>query len=90
MVAIGLRALQQNASAVVSRAAAGEIVEITDRGRPVATIGPLARGRLDMLVELGRARPAKLRVRDLPPPVRPEAGRPTLSDLLAEARDDER
>ncbi|MCX6410098.1 MAG: type II toxin-antitoxin system prevent-host-death family antitoxin, partial [Actinobacteria bacterium] len=33
---IGIRALKQNASAVVARAAAGEALIITDNGRPVA------------------------------------------------------
>ncbi|NOX31973.1 MAG: type II toxin-antitoxin system prevent-host-death family antitoxin, partial [Actinobacteria bacterium] len=31
---VGIRALKQNASAVVAEAAAGETVTITDRGRP--------------------------------------------------------
>lgn len=36
MSEVGIRALKQNASAVVAEAAAGETVTITDRGRPVA------------------------------------------------------
>ena len=37
---VGVRALQQNASEVVKRAAAGEIIDITDRGRLVARMVP--------------------------------------------------
>lgn len=87
---VGVRALQQNASAVVARAAAGEIVEVTDRGRPVARIVPLARGRLEALIGAGLARPARRRLRDLPEPLGPDPGRPTLGELLAEARSAER
>ena len=36
MSEVGIRALKQNASAVVAEAASGETVTITDRGRPVA------------------------------------------------------
>jgi prevent-host-death family protein len=85
---VGIRALQQNASAVVARVAAGEIIEITDRGRPVARMVPLGDGMLS-LVAAG-ARPARRRVRDLPPPLPAAPGQPTLGDLLSEARADER
>jgi prevent-host-death family protein len=87
---VGVRALQQNASAIVARAAGGEVVEITDRGRPVAALGPLARGRLATLIEAGLARPARLRVQDLAPPIPLTPGARSLSELLAEARHDER
>ncbi len=40
MTSIGLRELRQNASHWVDRAASGETIEITDRGRPVAQLGP--------------------------------------------------
>jgi prevent-host-death family protein len=88
---VGLRALQQNASAVVARAAGGEIVEITDRGRPVARLVPLHRGGLASLVEAGLARPAGRRLADLPPALAalPEATA-SLGDLLAQARNEER
>lgn len=87
---VGIRALQQNASAVVSRAAGGEIVEITDRGRPVAQLVPVVENRLAALVAAGLARPAKRRLRDLPAPVPRKGRRSSLGQLLAEARDAER
>jgi prevent-host-death family protein len=37
---IGVRELKAKLSAVLQRAAAGEIITVTDRGRPVATLGP--------------------------------------------------
>jgi prevent-host-death family protein len=90
MGSVGVRALQQHASEVVRRAAAGEVVEITDRGRPVARLVPTARTTLEGLVTAGLARPARSRLDEQPPPLpaRPEG--PSLSDLLAEARQAER
>jgi len=86
MSEVGIRALKQNASAVVAEAAAGETVTITDRGRPVARMTSIPRSRLRALVDEGRARPARCRLGDLPVP---EPG-PDLSRALMEMRDDER
>ena len=87
---VGIRALKQNASAVVARAAAGEIITITDRGRPVAQLTPLRRGRLAELIDAGLAAPATTAVRALPPPLPRRPGQPPLSDVVREARDGER
>lgn len=38
MERIGIRELRRDASAILRRVAAGESVEVTDRGRPVAVI----------------------------------------------------
>jgi prevent-host-death family protein len=87
MSEVGIRALKQNASAVVARAVAGETVIITDRGRPVAELIPIAQSRWDALVAAGRVRPARRPLADLPSP---EPG-PSLSAVLAEMRhEDER
>lgn len=88
---VGLRALQQNASAVVARAAAGEEVVITDRGRPCARIVPLrprARTLQDMIDE-GLVVPATRALKDLPPPIDLPGG-PSASEILAEMREADR
>ena len=90
MAEVGVRALKQNASAVVAAAAAGEEVTITDRGRPVAQLVPVASGRLAQLVASGRARPPKRPWSELPSPGRRRAGRPSLSHVLSAQRDSER
>lgn len=90
MERVGVRALQQNASAVVARAASGEVIEITDRGRPVAQLVPLARVRLVALVAAGMARPARRRASQLPRALPKRKGATDLSELVAEARADER
>jgi prevent-host-death family protein len=86
MSQIGIRALKQNASAVVAEAAAGATVTITDRGRPVAQLTPLPTSHLAGLIASGLARPARTRLRDLP---RPKPG-PSLSATLEAMRADER
>lgn len=86
MAEIGIRALKQNASAVVARAAAGETMTVTDRGRAVARLTPLRTSPLEQAVEAGVARPARLSMTALPAPV----PGPSLSGALGEARDAER
>jgi len=38
---VGVRELRQNLSVYIRRAQAGEALEVTERGRPVAMLGPL-------------------------------------------------
>lgn len=86
MADVGIRALKQNASAVVAEAAAGATVTITDRGRPVAQLTPLPTTRLQQLLDSGRARPARRRIETL---ARPKPG-PSLSAELTAMRNSER
>jgi prevent-host-death family protein len=37
---VGVRELKAKLSAYLQRAAAGEVITVTDRGRPIAVIGP--------------------------------------------------
>jgi prevent-host-death family protein len=90
MAQVGNRALKQNASAVVAEAAAGDIVTITDRGRPVAILVPLTSSRVDALVVSDQARPARGRLRDLPAPARRRHGARSLSHELMDMRESER
>ena len=86
MTDVGIRALKQNASAVVADVAAGQTVTITDRGRPVARMTAIPASRLEGMLESGRARPARRSIADLPAP---EDGA-DLSATLAAMRDAER
>ena len=85
---IGIRALQQHASKVIRQVSEGATVEVTDRGRLVARMVPVDSDPLDVLVESGQARRASRRPADLPPPLRSSG--PTMSELLEEARENER
>lgn len=90
MGVVGIRELKQNASKVVARAAAGETVTITDRGRPVAQLTPLPVSRLDQLIAAGLATPAKGDLRDLPEPEPiPGLAPNALSDAILREREED-
>lgn len=80
MKEVGIRALKQNASAVVANAAAGEIVTITDRGRPVAQLTAIPRSELEQLIAAGAARSPKHDIRELE---LPEPGTSLSAELAA-------
>ena len=52
---VGIRELRQQASAILRRVVAGETIEITEHGHPIARIVPLRAGMLEQLVLEGRA-----------------------------------
>ena len=54
MEKIGVRQLQQNAAAAMRRVRRGERLEVTDRGRPVAVLAPVAANLVDALEAAGR------------------------------------
>ena len=85
MVEVGIRALKQNASAVVAHAAAGETVTITDRGRPVAQMTAIPSSRLQAVLDAGRGRPARRSITALPAP----EGGTSVSDELTAMREAE-
>jgi len=86
MLAVGMKTLKNRLSEYVRRAAQGETVLVTDRGRVVAELGPPGAGRAEHPADAELARavregwltPPALDART-PPPRRPVA---PLSDLL--------
>jgi len=89
---VGVRELRQNLSVYLRRVEAGETLEVTEHGRPVARLGPLPPQRmsvLDRLVAEGRAIPGTGgSLADLGLPASVGAG-PALSDVLARMRDED-
>ena len=89
---VGVRELRQNLSVYLRRVAAGETLEVTEHGRPVARLGPLPprrMGVLERLVAEGRAIPGtggSLADLGLPAAIGPG---PALSDVLARMRDED-
>ena len=85
---VGVRELRQNLSVYLRRIDRGERFEVTDRGRPVALLVPLAahESPLERLVAQGRASRPERDLLD----VRPLAGKPSTaaSDALIPERDD--
>ncbi len=90
MERVGIRELRQNASEYVRRAEAGETIEVTDRGRPVARLAPLPKAEsiLDRLIAEGKMTPATRDWRTLPPPAPPRPGARPLSEIVDEMRED--
>jgi len=91
MTTVGIRELKQNASAVMALVKTGEVVTVTERGRPVGKISPIRKSRLDEMIEAGEAIPAKGNLADLPPrpPMLTKDGR-SFTDALIEMREEER
>lgn len=91
---VGIRELRQQASPLLKRVVAGEVIEITDHGHPIARIVPLRAGALDQLVLEGRASEASGDLIDLMDemglPAALQGGSHSPSDALAELRADER
>jgi prevent-host-death family protein len=71
MASSGIRELRQRASELLRRVEAGETIEITDRGRPVAVLAPLPNTRpIERLRVSGDLEPAGSDLKDLPEPSR--------------------
>jgi prevent-host-death family protein len=88
-ITVGMRELSQRTARVIALVRAGEIVEITDRGRTVARIVPAADDRYDQLVAAGVIRPARrpFDTAHLPEPAVNPTGRSSeewLADLRGE------
>ncbi len=90
---VGIRELRQQASALMKRVVNGEVINVSDRGRPIARIVPLREGTLEQLVLEGRATGgggdllALAKELGLPEPASEGMN---LSQALAELRSDER
>jgi prevent-host-death family protein len=85
---IGVRELRQNASRYLKRVESGETLEVTDRGRPVARIIPVARIGVERLIAEGRVRAPTGDFRELPPPLPLPEGMEPPSLLVSRMRDE--
>ena len=91
MASVGVRELRQRASELLRRVEAGETIEITDRGRPVAALTPLpALSPYERMRAAGEITPATGRLEDLPPPLKLKPGQEPPSKILERMRLDER
>lgn len=84
MIEVGIRELKAHLSDYLERAARGEVVRVTDRGRPKAVLGPvLGPSRIEEGIRTGWITPA--RGAALAPVVRAASHRSVL-DAIAEDR----
>ena len=85
MERVGVRELRRDASAILRRVARGETFEVTDRGRPVATLLQTMPNGLVRLEREALLRPAEGDLLDLDV-VRHPQGAPTPSSLVSDGR----
>lgn len=93
-----MRELRQNASRYLERVKQGESIEVTERGVPIAVLGPLPvkkKSLYDRLVAEGSITPAKGDLmewlRENPPRLAdPDHDGPTLAEIVIQQREDER
>ena len=91
MTTVGIRELRQRASELIRQVERGETIEITDRGRPVAVLAPLADpGPTQRLLASGELVSGDAAFGDLPEPMELEAGQEAPSSVLARLRADDR
>jgi prevent-host-death family protein len=90
---VGVRELRQNLSVYLERVKAGETLEVTEHGQPIARLGPRPTAPLsiiDQMIADGRATPATFDHRRIPPPPKMDdpSGK-TLTQILLEMRDED-
>ena len=86
METVGLKELKTNLSRYVARAQAGDYIVVTDRGRPVAEMGPLTPERAALLKLLSSGMIARLPSQPLVLPEPIDLGDVSLSDAVLEER----
>ena len=84
-----MRTLNQDTAGVLARVEHGETVEITNRGRPIARIVPVAPDSMADLVASGMVLPPMI-TGPIPMPTVPAPPRSDAGDLLSSMRDEER
>ncbi len=91
MGTVGIRELRQRASELLRRVEAGETIQVTAHGRPVAVLAPLPDSEpLQRMRASGEVIRAAAALEDLPEPLRLARGQELPSAILARLRRDER
>lgn len=84
---MGIRELRDNLTSAVRRVRAGETIEVTHDGEPVAVLAPIGRSRIDEMIARGEVTPATKPLDLTRPLVKNTSGRP-MSEILDEQRAD--
>ena len=80
---VGVRELKKHLSEYLDRAARGELVRVTDRGRPKAILGPLPVPQRDLGVEQGWIRAGR---RQIPKAIPRQPSEHSVMDVLSKDR----
>jgi prevent-host-death family protein len=88
MKSIGVRELRQHASRYLEEVAAGQSIEITDRGNPVARLVPISKDPWEDLVNAGEVVKAThpMNIDDLEPVAYAHSASKTLERLRHDER----
>jgi prevent-host-death family protein len=91
MERVGVRELRQNLSVYLRRVKAGESLEVTEHGHPVAALVPMRDpdDPIERMIADGRLKPPELPWETLPPPL-PSAEPYAATKALMEQREGER
>jgi prevent-host-death family protein len=89
MEQIPIRSLNQDTAGVLARVERGEVVEITNRGRPIARIVPISVSPMAELVAAGLVIPPTNQAPFAMPTMPAESGS-EAGDLISSLRDEER
>ncbi|MHB8643255.1 MAG: type II toxin-antitoxin system Phd/YefM family antitoxin [Gaiellaceae bacterium] len=84
---MGIRELRDTLTTAIRRVRAGESIEVTHDGEPVALITPIPKTSLERLIAEGRATRGRVPLR-LPDLVEPLPGTPTSEEIFADDRGD--
>ena len=87
---VGVRELRQEASAILRRVKAGELIEITEHGTPVARLIPIQVSQYEAMVEAGLIIPAIKSNKGISPNRIKITSGPSASEVLAAMRAEER
>ena len=91
MTSVGIRELRQRASELLRLVGQGEVIEVTDRGRPAAHLVPVPTGTaLEQMRAAGEIDPASADLDDLPEPLVLPDDAETPSAALLRLRREER
>lgn len=91
MARIGIRELRQRASEYLRRVEAGETIEVTDRGRPIALLTPIPKAPpVERLRASGDIQGGTAAWDDIPAALPLEEGQEAPSAILERLRSDER
>ena len=86
MVVVGVRELRQHTDALLRCVEAGEAIQITDSGKPVAMLAPILSGSaadpLEELRSAGELRQTTAKFADLPEPLEPLPDIPSPSKSI--------
>jgi prevent-host-death family protein len=86
---IPIRSLNQDTAGVLARVERGEVVEITNRGRPIARIAPVTADPMADLIADGSVIPPTV-AGPIPMPTAPATEGPEAGSLISSLRDEER